>query len=37
MRLQIEMNRPVGTIKTWVHRGRQEIIRQLQQRDVLRG
>ncbi len=32
-----QMNRPVGTIKTWVHRGRQEIIRQLQQREVLRG
>ncbi|MDG2381200.1 MAG: RNA polymerase sigma factor [Pirellulaceae bacterium] len=32
-----EMNRPVGTIKTWVHRGRQEIIRQLQHRDAIQG
>ncbi len=32
--ISLEMGRPLGTVKTWVHRGRQEIIRKLQQREV---
>ncbi|MFC1758693.1 RNA polymerase sigma factor [Planctomycetota bacterium] len=30
-----QMNRPIGTIKTWVHRARGELIRQLQSREAL--
>lgn len=33
--IAIELDRPIGTVKTWVHRGRQEIIRQLQRREVI--
>ncbi len=29
------MNVPLGTIKTWVHRGRRELIRRLLQREVI--
>ena len=29
------MSRPLGTVKTWIHRARLELIRFLQQRDVL--
>jgi RNA polymerase sigma-70 factor (ECF subfamily) len=31
------MDRPVGTIKTWLHRARLDLIRQLNERDVLEG
>ena len=31
------MNCPVGTVKTWVHRARQELIAQLRARDVLQS
>ena len=30
------LDRPLGTIKTWVHRARREIIEQLQKRDVFK-
>jgi RNA polymerase sigma-70 factor (ECF subfamily) len=30
-----QMNVPLGTVKTWVHRARYEIIRRLRQRGVL--
>ena len=33
--ISLEMGRPLGTVKTWVHRGRQEIIRKLQRREVI--
>jgi RNA polymerase sigma-70 factor (ECF subfamily) len=29
------MSRPLGTVKTWIHRARLELIRFLQQRDVI--
>ncbi len=32
-----EMGRPAGTVKSWVHRTRQELIRRLQDRDVVQG
>jgi RNA polymerase sigma-70 factor (ECF subfamily) len=32
-----QMKRPVGTIKTWIHRARLDLIRQLNERDVLEG
>ena len=30
------MDCPLGTVKTWVHRARRELIEQLRARDVLR-
>jgi RNA polymerase sigma-70 factor, ECF subfamily len=32
-----QMGRPVGTIKTWIHRARLDLIRQLNEREVLEG
>lgn len=32
-----QLQRPIGTIKTWIHRARLELIRQLNQREVLEG
>ncbi len=34
-KLPLRMNRPLGTIKTWIHRARVQLIRQLQDREVL--
>ena len=35
--IAVEMNCPVGTVKTWVHRARMKLIEQLRQRNVLEG
>jgi len=32
-----ELSCPVGTVKTWVHRARGRVMKQLQQRDVVNG
>jgi RNA polymerase sigma-70 factor (ECF subfamily) len=32
-----QLGRPVGTIKTWIHRARLDLIRQLNEREVLEG
>jgi RNA polymerase sigma-70 factor (ECF subfamily) len=32
-----QLGRPVGTVKTWIHRARLALIRQLSQREVLEG
>ena len=33
--IAVAMNCPLGTVKTWVHRARREIIEQLRKREVL--
>lgn len=35
--IALAMNVPLGTIKTWVHRARRELIEQLRQRDAIPG
>ena len=37
LQIAAEMDCPVGTVKTWVHRARSSVIRILRQREVLAG